>query len=279
MSVWYCVPSARPSEEAEKCLSKWRKQGYRVAIQRDPGKNAPMPGVVGYARPYAGYAEAVNFLAREVLLMEPSCDWVVTGGDDTEPDLNHTADEIAAQCSEHFLGRMKDIYPPYRPEWARRIADYPASPGNVAALATFGVMQPTGDRFAYSKHQGSAPIDRVAGSPWMGREWCLRINQGRGPMWSGVPGSDDPLMQGYTHMFSDEELQNVAIKYGVFWQRPDLIHLHHHFQRESPAIDSKAIAAPTPPHLIEANSPAHWEKYKKIFEDRKRAGFPGSEPL
>jgi hypothetical protein len=260
MSVWFVCPSARPPEEAEKCLSLWRQQGYKIALWRDD----PVHDEAGFISradlvmhgTYPGYAESVNRLAREVLL-DPSCDWIVTGGDDTEPDPNHTADEIAQECSHHFA-------------WERAQRS-----GQFEEPNTFGVMQPTGDRFAFSRAQsspqfphGSAPIDRVAGSPWLGREWCQRINQGKGPLWHE-----------YTHMFSDEELQCVAIKYGVFWQRPDLIHLHHHFQRESPAIDSKAVARPVPAHLVEANSPEHWAKYKKLFEDRKRAGFPGSDPL
>jgi hypothetical protein len=80
-------------------------------------------------------------------------------------------------------------------------------------------------------------------------------------------------------MFVDEECQAVAIKYGAFWQRPDLIHLHRHFQRESDAIDSNAVAKPTPAHLVEANSPEHWAKYKGIYTARQAAGFPGSDPL
>ena len=238
MSVWFCVPSARPPEEAEKCLSKWRRQGYKVALWRDSVEYPS--GIADYVRvgKYPGYAKAVNALAFDVLRDDPLCDWVVTGGDDTDPDPNHTADEIALELRGGFPG------------------------------PNFGVMQPTGDRFAFSKAQGSAPIDRVAGSPWLGREWCLRANQGKGPLWPE-----------YTHMFVDEELQHVAIKYGVFWQRPDLIHLHHHYQRATDAIDSPAVGNPTPPHLVKVNKREHWDKYKIIFEARKRAGFPGSEPL
>ncbi|MGC2151716.1 MAG: hypothetical protein WA618_06710 [Terriglobales bacterium] len=257
MSVWFVIPSARPPEEAEKCLAKWLAQGYKVAIQRDiDAQTSPagwMRGSGGYPdwegiyaaatfpvefRPYSGYAESVNFLVKQIMEYDSSAMWFVTGGDDTDPDPNHTADEIAQECLDHFQ------------------------------KGTFGVMQPTGDRYAFDRALGSCAIDRVAGSPWMGREWCARINQGRGPLWSE-----------YTHMFVDEELQAVAIKYGVFWQRPDLIHLHHHYMRQSDALDSKAIHRDAPAHLVEVNSTDHWQKYKKIFEARKAAGFPGSEPL
>jgi hypothetical protein len=233
LSVWYVIPSARPPEEAERCLAKWRAQGYKIALWRDEGARVIGADWVMHGWQYPGYARAVNVLAKQVLEAHPDCDWIVTGGDDVDPDPNHTADEIARQCSD----------------WR---AD------------TFGVMQPTGDRFA------GGSIDRIAGSPWMGREWCQRINQGHGPLWPE-----------YTHNFVDEELQNVAIKYGVFWQRPDLIHLHHHFQRESDALDSKAVARAIPAHLKnkEDNPAVHWTPFKALFNERKRAGFPGSEPL
>ena len=294
MSVWFIVPSARPLAEVEPILRLWRKQGYRIGLWRDPDTAEGFEECL-IIRPYEGYAKAVNALAAKALEVDPQADWLVCGGDDTEPDLNHTAEEIARECSAYFVDKawplcwswpagktLKEAradgsaHQKKQALWssfaAKALSTFGVMQPEHCAYEwsdhTFGVMQPTGDRYAFSKHQGSAPIDRVAGSPWMGREWCLRINQGKGPLWPE-----------YTHMFSDEELQNVASKYGVFWQRPDLIHLHHHFQRESPAIDSKAIAKPVPPHLVEANSPEHWAKYKKIFEDRKRADFPGSEPL
>ena len=101
-----------------------------------------------------------------------------------------------------------------------------------------------------------------------GARVCQRINHGNGPLWPE-----------YTHMFVDEELQGVALKYNVLWQRPDLIHLHKHFMRESENLRSQAVARPVPTHLAEPNSPEHWKKYKALFAERQAAGFPGSEPL
>lgn len=106
---------------------------------------------------------------------------------------------------------------------------------------------------------GSAYIDRVAGSPWLGREWCERINGGQGPLWPE-----------YTHMFVDEEVQAVAEKLGVFWQRPDLIHPHEHWGK---------TAQRPPEFLREVNSPAHWKRYGDLFARRKAQGFPGCMPL
>lgn len=236
MSAWYCIPSARPLNEAMRCVESWSVAGYGVMLRRDDallwmhadGKSGS--DRVAGAFKYGGYGFEVNILAKTAI-QEFGAQWIVTGGDDTYPDPNHTAAEIAAQCEEHFKG-------------------------------TFGVMQPTGDRYA------GGCIDRIAGSPWMGREWCLRANGGAGPLWPE-----------YTHCFVDEELQEVAQKLGVFWQRRDLIHLHKHFMRESDAVDAKAVARPIPEHLREATSKAHWDTYKALFTARKAAGFPGHEPL
>ncbi len=272
MSVWFCIPSARPPEQVEPVLAQWRERGYKIALWRDDfvleGKPIPFEDTADmvYFGQYLGYAESVNFLASKIMQVEPSCDWIVTGGDDTLPDPNHTADQIAAQCSEKFYTAIECACPPNRPAWSEIPIPSPCGSGKDAPSwkrwSTFGVMQPTGDRFA------GGSIDRIAGSAWMGREWCLRINQGKGPLWPE-----------YFHMFEDEELQNVATKLGVFWQRPDLIHKHMHFQRESDAIDSPAVAKPVPPHLVYANSKENWDKMKAIFDWRKANGFPGHEPL
>lgn len=231
MSVWLTIPSARPPAEAEKCLALWRGQGYKIALWREGRESWPFPDFCYQVESYPGYAKAVNVLMSIVMLHDADAEWFVTGGDDVEPDLNHTADEIAPQLTAHFAG-------------------------------TFGVMQPTGDRFA------NGSIDRIAGSPWIGREFARRMYGGNGPYWHE-----------YRHMFLDEELQCVAEKHGVFWQRRDLIHLHQHFMRENAHLESMAVKRDIPPHLNEANSPEHWKKYQAIFKARKAAGFPGSEPL
>ena len=206
---------------------------------------------------YRGYAVSVNTVALDVLkTIDPSCDWIVTGGDDTEPDLNHAADEIAAQCSEHFGGTF-GVCQPTGDRWGldRNAHQFHALWNNPLRCRVCGSMDEDAP-----KHMIGAYIDRVAGSPWLGREFCLRINQGRGPLWPE-----------YWHMGEDEELQAVAIKYGVFWQRPDLTHLHNHWGREP--------GGQAPEFLKRANSSAEWDAYKKLFRERRAAGFPGSEPL
>jgi hypothetical protein len=247
MSVWFCIPSARPSEQVEPVLAQWRERGYKIALWLDNPRKSPHYDHFNWAHFYPGYAKAVNQLAHEVMIMDSSCDWIVTGGDDTLPDPNHTAEEIAQECSAYFLG-------------VHLIADL-AVGINDYRNATLGVMQPTGDRFA----QGS--IDRIAGSPWIGREWCLRANGGRGPFWPE-----------FTHMFGDECLKRTAEKLGVYWARPDLTHKHMHYQRESDAIDSNAIANPVPPHLEKWNTKEHWEEMKAIFKRLEAEDFVSCLP-
>jgi hypothetical protein len=119
---------------------------------------------------------------------------------------------------------------------------------------TFGVMQPTGDR--WSDHLGVI-IERICGSPFLGREFCRRINQGEGPFW-----------REYRHNWADEELQLVAQKLGVLWQRPDLIHLHRHSLRHP--------GGQWAPH--QQGFSRDYREFQPLFNARKAAGFPGSQP-
>lgn len=241
MNTWLVLPSKRPATEAADILAAWRTRGYGIAIQRDTGDGDVVNSIVCYERPYRGYAEAVNFLAAEVLKTHPDCDWIVAAGDDTLPDRNKRADEIAAECSAHFAG-------------------------------TFGVCQPTGDDWSDNGPRGDKTgelrlIRRVAGSPWLGREWCLRANKGKGPLWPA-----------FYHMFADETLQCVAEKLGVFWQRDDLTHHHQHWGRPKPGERIGKIEN-MPEFLTQANSPEEWKKSKAEFERLKAGGFEECLPL
>ncbi len=295
MSVWLAVPSARPPAEANPVLERWRQMGYKIALWRDlctlpagPDREdfiaqemaMPVDSIQGDVV-YPGYAMAVNALIADLLIRKPEAEWFVAAGDDTLPDPNHTADEIAAQCSKHF---------------AELHAGPDASAGvdisvkSISAalrgleMHTFGVMQCTGDRFGQSPHfhppkdrgdgiacgcgyllshpvhTGGAYIDFVAGSAWYGRSYCQRMYGGRGPLWPE-----------YTHMFVDTEAREVAVKMGVYWERRDLVQVHNHWSRE--------LGAKAPAFLAEASGQAHWDKYRAIYEGRRAAGFPGSEPL
>lgn len=245
MSVWFCIPSKRPPEEAEKCLTLWWEHGYKIALWFDAVPDYEPKCHKYLTGPYPGYPTAVNNLVKSILAIDPQAEWFVKGGDDIEPDANHSAEEIARECSDHF-SRL----------WT-------GQPGAHQEASTWGVMQPTGDRYGINERHigqpGSAYIDRVCGSAWMGREFCRRMYQGNGP-----------LFEGYFHMGEDEELQAVAIKLGVLWQRPDLIHYHHHHAR---------TGKPRPAFLERANSPEEWRKYKELFRIRQQLDFPGHEPL
>lgn len=233
-NVWFAVPSARPVEEAAGCLLEWHRMGYKLAVWRDQRDalsttlEAAGAGTVVLVGPYPGYAQAVNALAKDIIATDPDADWIVTAGDDTQPDLNHRSVDIAHECTAHFGG-------------------------------TFGVMQPTGDRWA----DGS--IDRIAGSPWMGREWCERGNRGAGP-----------FHPQFEHMFGDQVLQETCQKLGIYWQRRDLIHLHKHWTREGPDANHRK---PKPAHLEKWTSTEHWDLSQKAYERLKNAGFAECMPV
>jgi hypothetical protein len=239
MSVWFAIPSARPPEERDPRLQLWRERGYKLAISVVKGTPAPDADLLITYPKYPGWARAVNSLAN-ILVRDYDAQWIVTGGDDYEPDLSHAAEEIAEECSEHFGG-------------------------------TWGVMQPTGDRWGASEPwaqqmypDAPAYLDRICGSPWLGREFCQRINEGHGPLWPE-----------YAHMFADEELQCVAQRYGILWQRRDLIQLHQHWARRPEG----ASAEDCPEFLRWTTTPQHWDESKALFSARKADDFPGHEPI
>jgi hypothetical protein len=261
MSVWFAIPSARPPEQVEPVLCAWRERGYNISVWSDE-PNSPKHGLIHAADyitsgPYPGYAIAVNLLALDIIhRLDPACDWIVTGGDDTLPDPNHSAEEIARECSWHF----------FEPHWIEaELHSSHYSGDERRALETFGIMQPTGDR-DFGDSQGPY-IDRLAGSPWMGREWCLRANQGKGPLYPG-----------FTHMFVDECLQEVATKLGVFWQRPDLVQRHEHWGRPREG-EKMGQADRMPEHAKKWNTRAHWDEAKALLVRLRADGFRECMPL
>lgn len=253
MSVWLTIPSARPEAQVKETLAKWREQGYRIALWVDQPHVEPIADFY-IVDPYPGYAVAVNSLIQEILKnsVDRSARWFVIGGDDTLPDPNKRADEIASEIERWFEGGAR-----IRGE----------SCGCLTCkdrMGSVGVMQPTGDRFA------DGQIDRICGSAWIGRTFAERVYRGLGPLWPE-----------YTHMFVDDELQQVAMKYGCFLQRPDLCQLHMQHARATDAIDSPAKdTMRIPPHIKhDGYTQEHWEKYERLFNRRKAEGFPGSELL
>jgi len=240
MSVWVCSPSKRPPEVVNKVLQAWHDMGYSSVVMRDSCDPVVAATVRVVTTKYEGWGASMNFLARQVFAMDKACDWVVAASDDIYPDPNVRAEEIARQCDEHFFQSavVRDAYDVH---------------------PTFGVMQPTGDLKAWP----ASRIDRICGSPWLGREFCRRMYQGNGPFWPE-----------YRHMFDDEELFEVSKKLGVLWQREDLTHKHEHWGRKSLAQRSDI-----PEFLREANSQENWKRTQTLFNQRKAAGFPGHEPI
>jgi len=280
MSVWYCIPSCRPIPEVQDCLERWRAQGYKIALLRQ-GDPVECDLLIPTGE-YLGWARSTNILTREVLRRDSECTWVCAGGDDYWPDPTKPADEIAEECSEHF---RKAAWPmcwhwdsKYNtPEEALAAGAYAEQKPQAlwsAALAdmfsTWGVCQPTGDRYGDSPEarkewgeERGAEIDRIAGSPWMGREWCKSAYLGIGPLWPG-----------YHHLYADEELCAVAEKLGVYWRRRDLTQYHNHPCRTDP----KGYGVYREGHLAKLYDPERWRIEQMHFEERKAKGFPGCEP-
>jgi hypothetical protein len=227
MSVWITIPSKKPAPEAQAVIDRWRARGYRVAIWRDSG-DAPVDCDLLLTGEYPGYARAVNALALEAV--KRGAQWCIVAGDDIDPDPTHDPAEIARECVEHYGG-------------------------------TFGVCQPTGDRWGADRNDpnfcGSAYIDRVAGSAWCGAEFCRRMYGGAGP-----------LCVEYWHMYVDQCLQEVATMMDVFWQRPDLTQRHNHWGRTTGRM---------PEYLKRAN--VEFAEAGLLFARQKAAGFPGHEPI
>lgn len=298
MSVWFIIPSKRPTAEAAQCIGAWRDMGYRTATLREPPDGESAADRQYDTSGYLGWARSVNLLVANVMAHDSRAQWFVTGGDDYYPDPTKRADEIAFECGRYF-GEAQQVF---RMEGVTDAQGYHAEQARMP-WSTFGVMQPTGDRWGegkcttclgtggianYATNEGrptltcpdcsgsgiSAVIDRICGSPWMGREFCRRMYHGAGP-----------LYHGYFHNFADEELQCVARKLGVLWQRRDLTQEHRHWATKQPkSATHTGIAGDVrnmPEWARKINDPqqSDWDRSKALFARRKAAGFPGHEPL
>lgn len=226
--AWLCIPSMR---DADSSVTAWEAKGYGIALFRDRGAPDAAADLL-HQGDYPGYAKAVNLLAADVLRADSDTLFIVAAGDDTFPD-SRDPDQIVDELTAHFCG-------------------------------TFGVCQPTGDSWA---DRNGKLIERVAGSPFLGREWCLRANQGKGP-----------LSPGFFHMWCDEALQETAKLLGVFWQRPDLTHHHEHWGRPRPGERIGQLDR-MPKFLARANSTAQTNLDKAEFDRLKAGGFKECFPL
>ena len=252
MSVWLTIPSARPPEECTPIFAKWRERGYKIALWRDCGAKLVEADLLEVADSYPGYAAAVNYLVRRLIATDERAEWFIAAGDDTEPDPDRTAEEIAADCRYHF-------------EFLHDAKGFDRGLAPIHDIGLFGVMQPTGDRWheGVGKPPGVAPIDCICGSAWYGREYCRRMYQGQGPLWPE-----------FKHMFVDEHAQCVAQKLGVLWQRRDLTQIHRHWGRGATEREIVEMhPGLIPPHLKKWNTAVHWEESQAIFNRLRDGGF------
>ena len=242
MSVWFVVPSARADGDCRVHLGRWLSQGYKIALWRN-GTNRHDTSASDYTHlelntaGYYGWGPSVNVLSRVVFEIDPACNFIVTGGDDTDPDMNHSPEEIEADCLAHFGG-------------------------------TFGVLQNTGDRWGADEPWAKAMfpdapayIDRICGSPWIGRSFAERAHSGAGP-----------FHPDFFHMFADESLLEYAKMLGVLWQRRDLIHFHDHPRRDG---------IPRTPDFAAATGiygSEEWERGKAILARLKAEKFASCLP-
>lgn len=141
MSVWFAIPTCNP-DRASETFAIWKRKGYKTAAAIDTGSRQPENVDIVIELDYVGYADAINRLCRDIVRTKPTA--IVIGGDDHDPDPDHTAEQVEGMFVRHFP-------------------------------SLFGVMQPTGDGFSGNK--------RAATCPWIGRGFIERAYGGKGPLW------------------------------------------------------------------------------------------------
>jgi len=141
------IPTAQRSH-ANVTIQKWRAAGYAVGVFVDPG---PLH-VIGYdwilQAPYPGVWRAWNALAKAAVAMGIDACFLV--GDDMDPPLEISAEEMKKQFFDHFP-------------------------------TGFGVMQATGDRQG-DRIDGKWASQRICGSPLVGAQWIRKSYGGEGPV-------------------------------------------------------------------------------------------------
>ena len=261
ISVWLTIPSARPASEIKERLERWRDMGYKIALWRNgPHVDDSIECDWLFSRPdYHGWGASINFIIERVAEYDPTADWFLGGGDDTDPDPTKRAEDIAQECSEHFYDEVLEIWQ------SLPVSERRATP---AFARWFGVMQPTGDRWGADEPWAKAMfpdapayIDRICGSPWIGRSFAERAHSGAGP-----------FHPDFFHMFADESLLEYAKMLGVLWQRRDLIHFHDHPRRDG---------IPRTPDFAAATGiygSEEWERGKAILARLKAEKFASCLP-
>lgn len=114
---------------------------------------------------------------------------------------------------------------------------------------TLGVMQAKGPTPGH---------DRCAWAPFLGRVWCERAFGGRGPT--------EPA---FWHTHGDAYLFAVAERWGLLWQRDDILVEHRKWNYQP--------GRQRPPHLIKAKE--MWQADKELYDRLMASGMPGSKLL
>lgn len=129
----FAIPVAEDDKRRAGTVFKlWQDLGYQTAALIDEGFPPDNCDVV-IREKYRGWAWATNRLADSL----GGFDWLIAGGADIFPDPSRTAQQIAAECYDHFGG-------------------------------TNGVMQPVGDPY------GALDTQTACVSPWLGLQWRQR---------------------------------------------------------------------------------------------------------
>jgi len=220
--VWLGLPSAN-IKMAKKTFPEWKSRGYKIAVicpdhlydEYVPITDVAIKESKNFG--YSGWPKSVNIICKEL----QNVDIVIAAGDDMYPDKNHTAEELRIQFINYFNG-------------------------------TFGVMQPTGDKFG---SLACPECEQICGSAWLGKDFRNKINKGNGPMW-----------EEYWHMYADTELYQVAKKHNCLWIREDLNQYHEHRLRKT--------------HNFKPTIPSGNTKLAHdIYYKRKKDNFLNSEPI
>ena len=86
MSVYLCIPSARPN--AEECLSQWRAAGYKLAIFREERRGrVDAEGFDGHKTAGLGEGEMLEGLSRDA--------WLAKGARAQENRVQFPAEGVA----------------------------------------------------------------------------------------------------------------------------------------------------------------------------------------
>ncbi len=219
MRCAYLIPTANPALASE-CFAAWQSMGWDTfAVVEGDAEIANATGVFRQTE-YPGWGESFNRLAR---VLNGRYDFLATGGDDITPDPTRDAATIGRELSEHFGG-------------------------------TFGVCQPSADRWAWDKDGTRSPI---AYAPIIGADFARRWNCRMGAFWPS-----------YFQWFSDDELCRVTTAADLLWERPDLMFYHDHVSRDG---------RQTPWYKAEKHP--RWQGDADLFKARQAAGFPGHEPI